>query len=122
LESVGLVKFLMSVPPSAEVIRAVDGATAWYSAHALHGVVWDRNATTGTGLAPHEGAPELWARFYELETDKPIFGDRDRSVHYVVTELSSERRRGYGWYNSRACVLTGAYAEWSKKVHPRTGR
>jgi PelA/Pel-15E family pectate lyase len=40
----------------------------------------------------------LWARFYEVGTNLPIYGDRDRVVHYVYGEISEERKRGYGWY------------------------
>jgi len=39
----------------------------------------------------------LWARLYELDTNKPIYGDRDEKVHYTLEELSDERRYGYGW-------------------------
>lgn len=42
-------------------------------------------------------APGQWARFYELETNRPIFGDRDGKVHYTLEEISEERRRGYAW-------------------------
>jgi PelA/Pel-15E family pectate lyase len=112
-ESAGLVQFLMSVPqPSPEIIAAVDGAMAWFPAHALHGVVWDREATTGRGLVERAGAPDLWARYYEIGTGRPVFGERDRSVHYAVTELTTERRKGYGWYNNRAATLPAAYAKW----------
>jgi hypothetical protein len=38
------------------------------------------------------------ARLYELETDRPVFGDRDRTIHNAVEEISLERRNGYGWY------------------------
>jgi hypothetical protein len=38
------------------------------------------------------------ARLYELETDRPVFGDRDRTIHNAVEEISPERRNGYGWY------------------------
>jgi PelA/Pel-15E family pectate lyase len=115
-ESVGLVFFLMTLPrPSPAIIAAVEGAMAWFPTRTLHGVVWDREATTGTGLVYRAGAPALWARFYEFGTGRPIFGDRDRTVHYVVTELSTERRLGYGWFNSRAAVLPGVYASWKAK-------
>ena len=53
---------------------------------------------SGNGLLAAPGAPPLWARLYEIGTDRPIFGDRDRTIHYDVTELSSERRLGYQWY------------------------
>jgi len=113
LESAGLVRFLMTVPsPSPKIIAAVEGAMAWFPANALHGVVWDRDATTGTGLVATAGAPDLWARFYELGTSRPIFSERDRIVHYTVTELSLERRKGYGWYHDRATALFATYAAW----------
>lgn len=116
-ESAGLVQFLMELPqPSPDVIRAIEGAMSWFQATEFHDVVWTRSATTGTGLAERKGAPGLWARFYELETSKPIFGDRDRSIHYAVTELSNERRLGYGWFNPRANTLPDAYAAWRKRV------
>lgn len=115
-ESTGLALFLMTIPsPAPEIVAAVEGAVAWFPAHALHGVVWDREADTGTGLVPRAGAPDLWARFYELGTDLPIFSDRDRMVHYAVTEISLERRRGYGSYNSRANELPAAYAAWKAR-------
>ncbi len=42
-------------------------------------------------------APGQWARFYELETNRPIYGDRDGKIHYTLEEISEERRRGYAW-------------------------
>lgn len=39
----------------------------------------------------------LWARFYEVGTNKPIYGDRDRKIHYALEEVSKERRTGYSW-------------------------
>jgi PelA/Pel-15E family pectate lyase len=116
-ESVGIVEFLMTIPhPSREIAAAIDGAMAWFPARALHGVAWDRQATTGSGLVERPGAPDLWARFYEFGTGRPLFGDRDRTIHYAVIELSSERRRGYGWYNSRAAALPARYAAWKAQL------
>jgi PelA/Pel-15E family pectate lyase len=74
-------------------------------------VAWDRKVTTGNGLIPQIGAPALWARYYELGTGRPIFGDRDRTIHYVVTELSAERRNGYQWFNSHAESVLREYAK-----------
>jgi PelA/Pel-15E family pectate lyase len=114
-ESAGLVEFLMTIPhPSPEIVAAVDGAMAWFAARALHGVAWDRRAETGSGLVARDGAPELWARMYEIGTGRPVFGERDRTIHYAVTELSSERRLGYGWYTTRPAGLAARYAEWQR--------
>jgi hypothetical protein len=41
-----------------------------------------------------------WARYYELETNKPIYGDRDGKIHYTLSEISAERQRGYAWEGS----------------------
>jgi hypothetical protein len=48
---------------------------------------------------------------------KPIFGDRDRSIHVDVNELSLERRNGYGWYGTRPAEVLAAYADWAR-THP----
>jgi len=38
-----------------------------------------------------------WARFYELETNRPIYSDRDGKIYYSLDSISEERRNGYGW-------------------------
>jgi PelA/Pel-15E family pectate lyase len=112
-ESVELVRFLMTLPqPDAPVAAAVHGAMVWYDRHVLHGVAWDRKSPAGTGLKAKADAPLLWARFYEIGTGKPIFGERDRTIHYDVAELSLERRNGYGWYVTAPNELYPQYAKW----------
>ncbi len=44
-----------------------------------------------------EIAPGKWARYYELTTNKPIYGDRDGKIHYRLQDISKERQTGYGW-------------------------
>lgn len=44
--------------------------------------------------------PDRWARYYELGTNRPLYGDRDGEVHYRLDEISEERRRGYSWVGS----------------------
>ncbi|PTX94268.1 pectate lyase [Opitutus sp. ER46] len=116
-ESTGLVQFLMTLPqPTPAVRSAIDSAVRWLHATAIRDTAWDRKADQGTGLVARPGAPWLWARFYELGTSRPIFGERDRTVHYAVTELSAERRLGYGWYNTRAAGLDADYAAWQART------
>jgi len=43
---------------------------------------------------------DRWARLYEVGTNKPIYGDRDRKIHYTLDEISAERRSGYSWQSS----------------------
>jgi hypothetical protein len=54
---------------------------------------------------------ERWARYYELETNKPIYGDRDGKVHYTLSEISEERQHGYAWQGSFGIPQTIAYYE-----------
>ena len=111
-ESASLVKFLMAIPqPSTEVAAAVNGAIAWFRRVAQHDVAWTRQQGGGS-LVARPGAPLLWARMYELGSDKPIFGDRDRTVHFVVDELSSERRSGYAWYGTWPASALEAFKAW----------
>jgi len=57
----------------------------------------------------------LWARMYEPGTNRPIFGDRDRTVHYVYDELSSERKNGYGWYGTWPESALTEFKTWAAK-------
>lgn len=115
-ESARLVQFLMGLPkPTPAVVTAIEDAMRWFPARAIHGMTWNRNDDHGSGLVPKAGAPDLWARFYEIGTGRPIFGDRDRTIHYVFGELSHERRLGYAWYRSDPGAVFPAYEAWSKR-------
>jgi PelA/Pel-15E family pectate lyase len=86
-ESAGIVLFLMNLPkPNAKITQAIDDAIAWFRKVAIHGQTAD--------------APARWARFYEIGSGRPIFGDRDKTIHDTVEEISRERRNGYSWYNT----------------------
>jgi PelA/Pel-15E family pectate lyase len=111
-ESASLVRFLMSLPqPSADVRAAITGAVAWFRRVAQPGVAWSRADGVGA-LVARPGAAPLWARMYELGTDKPIFGDRDRTIHYDVAELSTERRAGYAWYGAWPAAALAEFPAW----------
>jgi PelA/Pel-15E family pectate lyase len=45
-------------------------------------------------------SPGLWSRLYELQTNRPIYGDRDKRIHYTLEEVSEERRTRYAWQRS----------------------
>ncbi len=63
-----------------------------------------------------DGSP-VWARLYEIGTNRPVFGDRDGKVHYDVKEISEERRRGYAWYvRTPRRLLDGSYPAWRKRA------
>ena len=116
-ESAAIVRFLMALPhPTPAVVAAVYNATTWLEAHKIMDHTWG-NTNRDRVLTPQPGAGPLWPRYTSPTTGKPIFGDRDKSIHDDVTELSLERRRGYAWYNSSAIPALEEFATWSKQ-HP----
>lgn len=113
-ESAELLLFLMKLPdPSPEVVAAVRAGVGWLEAHALRDMAWVRDpARGGNRLVAQPGAGPLWPRYYDLTTLKPVFGDRDRSIHDRVDDLSDERRNGYAWYGTAPAKAIAAFARW----------
>lgn len=119
-ESVGLVEFLMGVDqPSPEVIDAVRSAVAWLDAVKIEGIRVVRVQTDqGSDRAIKEdpGAPAIWARFYEIRTNRPIFIGRDTVIHDNFADIERERRRGYAYYGYWAeKLLEKQYPAWISK-------
>ena len=123
-ESADILIFLMKLDrPSPELKAAVEAGIAWLKAKAIYGqaFVGGRHGPAVAGVTPTPrhleavaGAGPIWARYYSLETGKPVFGDRDKTIHDTVEELSVERKNGYAWYSGGAKSALDAYAEWKK--------
>jgi len=52
---------------------------------------------------------DLWARLYEVRTNKPVYGDRadGNKIHYDYSKISKKERTSYSWqggYGVRAAV------------------
>jgi len=117
-ESAGIMLFLMQLPdPSPEVVAAVHDAAAWFEKTKLMNVAFKSTGSDGRHLVATPGNGPIWARYYEIGDDKPIFGDRDKSIHDTVDEISKERRKGYSWYTDTAKRALQHYVRWSK-AHP----
>ncbi|WP_241738992.1 pectate lyase [Pontibacter beigongshangensis] len=122
-ESVGIVKYLMEIEnPSPEVIRAVEGAVAWFEQAKLTGLRLERKKDTAlykgydVVVVNDPGASPLWARFYEIGTNRPIFVGRDGIIRDHLSEIEQERRAGYSWYvNSPQALLEKSYPQWKQK-------
>ncbi|TWI44975.1 PelA/Pel-15E family pectate lyase [Pseudoduganella flava] len=103
--------------PAPGVVAAVDAGIAWLKRVAVYDVEYTKNGAKngadGRHLVPKPGNGPLWARMYDIGTMQPIFGDRDRTIHTDVNELTRERRDGYGWYGNGPATALAAYAKWS---------
>lgn len=122
-ESVGIARFLMEIPdPSPAVVRAVDAAVRWLDRVKLTGVaVVDRpDPSLPRGrdrvVVADPAAPPLWARFYAIGTDRPIFVGRDGVIRDSLSQIEHERRIGYsylgGWGRE---LLEREYPAWKRE-------
>jgi PelA/Pel-15E family pectate lyase len=103
----------MKLPaPGASVVDAVRGGAAWLKRVAVYGKAFGRGPN-GRTLTSAPGAGPIWSRYYEIGSGRPIFGDRDKSIHDDVNEISLERRNGYSWYNAGPKAALDRFAEWN---------
>lgn len=118
-ESVGVVRFLMDVQdPTPEIKDAIESAVRWFRANRIEGFRWERKNGSNL-LTPDKNAAPIWARFYQIETMRPIFIGRDAVIHYNVMEIEAERRDGYAWYvTSPGDLLQKDYPKWkARQIH-----
>jgi PelA/Pel-15E family pectate lyase len=113
--------------PDERVIRAVESAAAWFEKSKLTGIKWEQRPDPSKSrgydrvVVKDPNAGPIWARFYELKTNRPIFIGRDSRIKYDVMEIEEERRTGYSWYVDEAAkLLSVEYPAWQKRVK-RTG-
>jgi PelA/Pel-15E family pectate lyase len=124
-ESFPVVEFLMSLPdPTAAEIAAVHDGCAWFKKVEVFGFRYgsgnflaDRSSPDGRRLVTAADAGPIWSRYYQIGTDRPIFGDRDKTIHDDVNEISRERRNGYSWFNTEGAAVLDQYKTWSQ-AHP----
>jgi PelA/Pel-15E family pectate lyase len=127
-ESVGIVRFLMSInDPSPAVVDAIESAIAWFEQTQLNGIKWmeKRDASQPGGIdrvvVQDAKAGPIWARFYELGSNRPVFVGRDSVVKYSVAEIEHERRVGYAWYvEGPAKLLKDEYPKWRDRINKIT--
>jgi len=117
-ESVGIVRFLMMQPMTPEIEKSIESAVTWFKQHKIEG--YSYNVTKVNGKAVRTLAEDknsvIWARFYDINTNKPLFGDRDGSVKYDYNEVSEERRNGYSWFGDFADKLINKeFPKWLDK-------
>lgn len=122
-ESAEIVDFLMKIKnPSQQIIDAVQSAVAWFDEAKLTGIrqilVDDASAPEGKDKRVIEdpSAPPIWARFYEIGTNKPVFCSRDGIIHHNLSEITSERRNEYNWLGDwPEDLLNKKYPKWIKQ-------
>jgi PelA/Pel-15E family pectate lyase len=111
--------------PSPEVIEAIQSAVAWFDRVAVHGIrvreIQNPSLHRGRDRVVVEDpdAPPMWARFYEIGTNRPMFSGRDGIKKYSMAEIENERRVGYSWWGTwGARLLEEDYPAWQQRWAP----
>jgi pectinesterase len=119
-ESSGIIKLLLGLQsPSPSVIRSVEGAMEWLDAHRIKNTRWE-SFTNKDGLKDRRivsdpKAGDMWARFYDLDTQQPFVCDRDGIKKKTIEEIGYERRNGYNWYTNAPQEVFDLFPAWKAK-------
>jgi PelA/Pel-15E family pectate lyase len=130
-ESTDVVRLLMEIDsPSPEVVRAVQAAIAWFDKVKIGGLRIEKAPAEPVTFKYHYSdsdnvevkdlnAPPIWTRYYDLQTETPLFCNRDGKITRNYAEVDRERRTGYAWYGYwPANLLKKEYPAWQKKWDP----
>lgn len=122
-ESAGVVRYLMEIEnPEPQVILAIESAIAWFEKVKITGITLKKidDPSLGKGydlvVVNDPSAAPLWARFYEIDTNRPMFVGRDGIVRNKLSEIEYERRVGYKYYvDGPRELLEKEYPQWKEK-------
>jgi PelA/Pel-15E family pectate lyase len=123
METVDLIVYLMSIEqPSPEIINSVQSACLWLESSKITGYRMEYTTDSTSArkfnrfLVEDPEAKPLWARFYEIETNQPLYIDRGGIKRNSHNELSDERRNGYAYVGDFASdLLDNKYPKWKAK-------
>ncbi|MFH0736448.1 MAG: pectate lyase [bacterium] len=127
-ESAEIVTFLMSINnPNKETINSVISAVKWFEKSKIKGIQvktieaekTEYEYSTGTTdriIVKDNNAPVIWARYYDLQTLKPLFCNRDGVAVDSFEKVDRERRAGYAWYVYDPQTVLDNYSAWLKQV------
>jgi pectinesterase len=118
-ESAGITLLLMDIKaPSPQVVYAVKSAVKWLDANKIEGIklekIKEADGNENTVVVKDKNAPAIWARFYDLESGRPFFCDRDGVKKYSLAEIGAERRNGYSWYTYNPAQVLKRFPAWNK--------
>jgi PelA/Pel-15E family pectate lyase len=120
MESVGIIEYLMEIErPTPEVVEAVESAVRWLEDVKLTGIRVEQQPAPGLPggrdrvVVRDPAAPPMWARFYEIGTNRPMFVGRDGIVRERLADIEAERRNGYAYLGTWANdLLEKKYPAW----------
>ena len=125
-QSAAITEFLIHQKnPSPEIKKAIEAAMVWFDQVKIKGYKFvhidDPKQPKGKdAVVQADPNSTIWARYYEIGTNKPFFSGRNSVKVYNVAEIENERRAGYAWYGTwPAKLLNEAYPKWKKQIFSR---
>jgi PelA/Pel-15E family pectate lyase len=118
-ESASVLKFLMHSEDSPTIRESITGAVDWFNKHKLTGLRRTKNAEGKTDYVEDPESIEIyWARFYDLETERPIFaGAQDGVIYTSFSEMAKHNKVAYDYFTTRPRdVVTKDLQQWRKRV------
>jgi len=115
-ESAGVLKFLMELEaPKPKTVVAIHAGINWFRNHQIVGYTWHSGDAK---LTRDQAALPIWPRFVDIGSHRPLFGDRDGSIHHDLSQVSEERRSSYAWFTHRPRQALIQYQSW-QDAHPK---
>jgi PelA/Pel-15E family pectate lyase len=118
-EGAGVWEFLMEIErPTPEIVDAIESARRWFEQVQIDGIkveqISDPTQSSGKDVVvvSDPTAKPLWARFYEIGTNRPFFCGRDGIKKYSLAEIENERRTGYSWYGDEPSHGLDDFKTW----------
>ncbi|MBQ2914392.1 MAG: pectate lyase [Clostridia bacterium] len=108
-ESVGIIKFLLTLVDNAKAQSAAKAAIAYLDSVKLSNTAYDDEVAPY--LIEEQGAA-TWYRFYEIGTNKGIFSNKSTgAIYYDITKLTDSDRTSYSWCVDTPKKLIKVYSE-----------
>ena len=118
-ESAEIVLFLMSIEnPNDNIINAITKSIQWYKKNMITNKIpktFIKKDKYYLHLTDCTECNPIWARFYELDRQIPIFSDRSERIKYDVSQISTERMFSYEWYVDAGNRVLEEYKIWKQK-------
>ncbi len=118
-ESANLLKYLMrSGPINDQTSGMIQAGVHWLSQHRITGLRKIKNAQGKTDYIADEKSSEVyWARFYDVETARPMFaGAQDGIVYDTFSEMAAKNKVGYDYFTTRPGeLIEKELARWEKR-------
>jgi PelA/Pel-15E family pectate lyase len=127
-ESCDVINLLMDIKnPSEEIVKSVDAAVAYLKCSAIKGIRVKRITASKAAyrlystdedriIQEDPSAPDIWTRYCELKTHKPLFCNRDGVKVYKLSDVDRERRVGYAWYVYCPAEIIAKYKIWKNTL------